>query len=190
MCFSIDNQMSYYGLPFSPYDGLIIKTLLYACHNKDFSSILQTWSRCVFSPDCVLYLRLQGKKVATLPTLGKEWSITFDLQLSEMPKDNAWVHFYFLSLTPRDLPLSLLCFVGGWAFFWLRVPRGTRKIGKKLEADFPGCFTTARTKNSWWSISSGKRKIIWKSKTASWLSTNQQVSRFLKKWRMESWCTR
>ena len=30
-------------------------------------------------------LTLQGKKVATLPALGKEWTVTFDLTPSEMP---------------------------------------------------------------------------------------------------------
>jgi len=32
---------------------------------------------------------LQGNKVATLPALGKEWKITFNLKLSQLPTENA-----------------------------------------------------------------------------------------------------
>ena len=41
---------------------------------------------------------LQGNKVATLASLGKEWKITFNLKLSQLPTENAWVALLLLLL--------------------------------------------------------------------------------------------
>ena len=37
----------------------------------------------------MVMLAMQGNMVASLPALGKEWTITFDLALSKFPTENA-----------------------------------------------------------------------------------------------------
>ena len=50
--------------------------------------------------DEVDWIALQGnfldKNLTTLPALGKEWNVTFDLTPSELPR---WVHLVFFSFT-------------------------------------------------------------------------------------------
>jgi len=66
----------------------------------------------------------KGKKVATLPTLGKEWSITFDLLLSKMPKDNEWMGILLVAASSE----------------------GDKKDWKKAGSRFPGIFYHGKKK--------------------------------------------
>ena len=94
-----------------------------------------------------------------------------------------------LSYSPRSFTFSFV-FCRWMGILLVAISEGDPKDWKTVGSRFPGVFYHGKKKQLLVKHSIGKKKIIWKSKTSSWLSTNQQVSRFLKKWRMESWCTR
>jgi len=44
----------------------------------------------------------KGKKIASLPALGQEWTITFDLELSELPEDKKWMGILLVTDSAGD----------------------------------------------------------------------------------------
>ena len=110
----------------------------------------------------MLMFTLQGKKVATLPAVGKEWTITFDLQPSEIPTANKQVLLLSLLLALslaliRDAKRkcsssftfhpSLLCFVHRWyGILTVANSEGDVKAWKTVGNRNPGVFYHGKNK--------------------------------------------